>query len=150
MNNLHSFQSCVSESFEPNKLDNVFKQILGTRYLMAPGLWHWTWYGSTSDRMPLCFSVCVCDCVCVRGHACANNGPKWNPEQIETWLQFCALVSWTQRSLKSFYLNRSKRDITIVSLADKDTYIPYRLVFDIYCWYYCWTVLTSSYVASYV
>lgn len=70
MNNLHSFQNYVLESVVPNKLAYVFKQILGTRYLMAPGLWQRTWYGSTSDRMPLCLSVCVWDCVCAWACMC--------------------------------------------------------------------------------
>lgn len=61
MNNL--FQAYVSDLVELNKLANVFKQILGTRYLMAPGLWHRTWYGSASDRMPSCMNVCVRVCV---------------------------------------------------------------------------------------
>ena len=57
MNHLDSFQSRYSELGEPNKLANIFKLILGTRYCMASGLWQSTSYGSTCDKMPLCLSI---------------------------------------------------------------------------------------------
>lgn len=81
---------------------NIFKQILGTRYLMAPGLWHRTWYGSTSDRMPLHFNVCACDCVCVYAWArmcvlLAKVKPRTD-----------ALVYWTQGSFEQLLSQQIK------------------------------------------
>lgn len=71
----NSFQSCVWESAEPNKLAHVFKQILRTRYLMAPGSGtglHMDLLLTGCPCVPVslyvteCTSDCMCVCVCLR------------------------------------------------------------------------------------
>lgn len=147
VNNLHSLEGCIWESVEPNKLANVFKQILGTRYLMAPGLWHRTWYGSTSDRMPLCLSVCVCDCVCVCVCAWACMCIQWanvrpgTDRNLATVLCPCVPGELLSQQIKA-------RCSYSLPYSQGHSYRPDHLLSEVYCQRCWWIWIEIMWISS--